>query len=62
MEEKKITPSDLRAEASRLLNNGKMPKLKDLLSTIAEARKKYVPALKAIREGDETEVNSLTRR
>jgi hypothetical protein len=45
MEDKKITPSDLRAEAQRLVAAGKMPKLEDLLQSVAETRSKYKPLL-----------------
>jgi hypothetical protein len=38
---KKITPSDLRAEAQRLIQTGEMPKLEDVLKAISEVREKY---------------------
>ena len=40
-DEKKIKPSDLKAEAQRLVESGKMPDLDALLSAVADARKKY---------------------
>lgn len=45
MADKKITPSDLKSEAQRLVAAGKMPPLEHLLSAVAEAREKYKPLL-----------------
>lgn len=45
----KIKPSDLQAEAQRLLAAGKMPKLDDLLSAVGETRKKYADKIAAAR-------------
>lgn len=45
MAEKKITPSDLKAEAQRLIAAGKMPPLEHVLGAVAEARTKYKPQL-----------------
>lgn len=45
MADKKITPSDLKNEAQRLVAAGKMPKLEDILGAVAEAREKYKPLL-----------------
>jgi hypothetical protein len=45
MEDKKITPSDLRAEAQRLVATGKMPELEDLLQSVASVREKYKPII-----------------
>jgi len=39
-----ITPTDLRAEAQRLIAVGRMPSLDDLLVAVAAARRKYRPA------------------
>jgi hypothetical protein len=41
----KITPSDLKAEATRLVATNQMPDLGTLLKTIAEVRKKYRPTI-----------------
>ena len=41
MKEKKIKPSDLEAEAQRLIDSGQMPSLEALLTVIAEMREKY---------------------
>jgi hypothetical protein len=49
MAKKRIKPSDLRQEAERLIAAGEMPSLEKLLEAIAEARKTYVAALKALR-------------
>jgi hypothetical protein len=35
------TPSDLRAEAQRLIRDGQMPSLAELLKTVAKTRRKY---------------------
>jgi hypothetical protein len=43
--EKKITPSDLRAEAQRLIEAGQMPSRETLLKAVAETRAKYVPLI-----------------
>lgn len=45
MAEKKITPSDLKAEAQRLIAAGKMPPLEHLLGAVAETREKYKPLI-----------------
>jgi hypothetical protein len=44
--DKKITPSDLRSEAQRLIAAGKMPSLEEVLGTVANTRKKYTPQIK----------------
>jgi len=41
----KITPSDLRAEAARLIAVGQMPDLSTLLAVIASVREKYRPKI-----------------
>jgi hypothetical protein len=46
---KKITPSDLRAQAQQLVNSGRMPSLDELLKAVFEARRKYVPQILAAR-------------
>lgn len=50
MSDKKITPSDLRAQARQLLAVGKMPSLERLLAAVFETRTKYVPLIKAARK------------
>lgn len=50
MADKLITPSDLRREAQKLIAEGRMPKLENLLSAVAEARQVYGPKLKAARK------------
>jgi hypothetical protein len=42
---KKIKPSDLDREAERLMREGKMPTLEELLTVIAEVRKEYAPLI-----------------
>jgi hypothetical protein len=44
--EKLIKPSDLRAEAQRLIAAGKMPPLEEVLKHVAETREKYAPKIK----------------
>ena len=41
----KIKPSELEAEAQRLIREGKMPTLEELLTVIAEVRKEYAPLI-----------------
>ncbi len=54
---KKITPSDLRKQAAELIAAGKMPKLEELLSAVAESREKCVPKiLKARKETKQRKV------
>jgi hypothetical protein len=38
---KKIKPSDLEREAQRLIREGKLPSLEELLDAIAETREEY---------------------
>jgi len=47
---KKIKPSELEAEAQRLIREGKMPSLEELLHAIAETRAKYAPLMLAARK------------
>jgi hypothetical protein len=39
--DKLISPSDLRAEAQRLIESGEMPSLERLLAAVAHTREKY---------------------
>lgn len=41
MNESKIKPSDLEAQAAELRESGKMPKLEEVLQAVAESREKY---------------------
>ena len=50
MHKPKIKPSDLRAEAQRLIDSGQMPSLDRLLATIAETREQYKDRILAARE------------
>lgn len=52
--EKKITPSDLRRQAEKLVGSGEMPPLEDVLDAVAEARTKYKPLI-------EEEHNAITK-
>lgn len=50
---KKIKPSELEAEAQRLIREGKMPTLEELSDMIAEVRQKYRPLILAARKMNE---------
>ena len=54
MSDKLIKPSDLRAEAERLVAAGKMPPLEEVLKAVSSAREKYLPEIKKVRENPET--------
>jgi hypothetical protein len=59
MSEKKVGPSDFRAEAQRLHAAGKLPSLEDLLSAVHETRKEYAPKiLEARKQGGDDGSNS----
>jgi len=47
---RKIKPSELEAEAHRLIREGQMPTLDELLTAIAELREKYAPLIVAARK------------
>ena len=47
----KITVSDLKREAIRLLETNQMPDLPTLLAALAETRAKYRPLILAARRG-----------
>ena len=51
--EKKIKPSELEAEAQRLIRERKMPTFEELSAVIAEIREKYRPLIIAARKLDE---------
>ncbi len=53
--DKKIGPSEFKVEAERLHAAGKMPKLEDLLSAVAETRKEYAPKILDARKLNEEE-------
>lgn len=53
MPEKLIKPSDLRAEAERLIAAGKMPSLEVVMKAVGAAREKYLPEIKKARESNE---------
>lgn len=46
----KISPSDLRKEAQKLIKDGKMPSLDDLLKHIAEERETIKPEVERLRK------------
>ena len=50
MKEPKMKPSDLQAEAQRLLDSGRMPSLADVLAAVNEAREKYQERILAARK------------
>jgi cytochrome c-type biogenesis protein CcmE len=49
VKKKLIVPSDLRAEAQRLIRTGQMPTLDQFLEAVAKAREKYRPQIIAAR-------------
>ena len=52
-------PSELEAEAQRLVREGKMPTLEELLTAIAEVREEYVPLIVVARkESDGTDAEN----
>ena len=56
VKEPKLTPSDvrrLRREAERLIAAGEMPSLAELLSVVAEVRRKYADKIIAARKESE---------
>ncbi len=55
MSDKKIGPSDFKAEAERLHAAGKLPKLEDLLDAVTDTRKEYAPKILAARKENEEE-------
>ena len=57
--EKLIKPSDLENQAADLVRQGKMPKLDDLLSTIADTREKYADKIVAARNEKHAGVDAL---
>jgi hypothetical protein len=57
MSNKKIGPSDFKAEVERLHAAGKLPKLEDLLSAVADTRKEYAPQILAARHSNEEDEN-----
>jgi hypothetical protein len=46
---KVLSESELRAEAQRLITDGKMPSLDQLLAAVAESRVKYTARIKYAR-------------
>ncbi len=50
MREPKIKPSELRAEAQRLVDSGRMPSLAEVLAAIAETQEQYQDRIRAARE------------
>jgi hypothetical protein len=45
-----MKPSDLRAEAEKLIAAGKMPSFEELMAVITTVRKEYEPKIKAARK------------
>ena len=54
-----IKPSDLEKQAQILIQAGKMPKLEDLLSAVAESREKYADKIVAARNEKHAGVETL---
>lgn len=53
MPEKKIKPSDLDAIAQKMIKEDRMPSAKQLLTVIAQVRRKYAHQIVAARNSDE---------
>lgn len=51
MADQMIAPSDLRTAAAEMVNQGQLPSLEELLSAIAETRKKYSQKIVDARHG-----------
>ncbi len=56
--EKKVGPSDFKAEAERLHAAGKLPSLEDLLAAVGETRKEYAPKILDARKGGDDGSNT----
>lgn len=52
MSERKVGPTEFKAEAERLHAAGKLPTLDELLSSVAGVRKEYAPKILKAREQD----------
>jgi hypothetical protein len=50
---KKVKPTELEAEAQRLIREGKMPSLERLLTVVAQVREEYRPLIIAARKLNE---------
>ena len=51
MREKKMGPTEMRAEIIRLHRENKMPTLDEVLAAVADARKIYTPKILSARKG-----------
>lgn len=51
--EMKIKPSDLKAQAQKMINQDQMPALDQVLSAVAEARGKYKSQIESARKENE---------
>ena len=60
-EMEKLKPSDLRAEAQRLISTGRMPSLEALLGAVADVRQKYQPLIVQARIADITHKADVIR-
>lgn len=58
MNEKKVGPTEFKAEAERLHAAGKLPKLEDLLDAVAETRKEYAQKILDARKGGDDGSNT----
>jgi hypothetical protein len=55
---KTIKPSELEAEAQRLIDAGRMPSLEELLQAVAETREKYRDQILAARREESNGTNA----
>ena len=58
---KKITPSDLRKQAQRLIESCQMPSVDELLQAVIETRRNYVTQILAARAEAAIKVSDLSR-
>ncbi len=59
MSDRKVGPSEFKAEAERLHAAGKLPSLEELLAAVGETRKEYAPKiLDARKQGGDDGSNS----
>jgi hypothetical protein len=49
---KKMGPTEMKAEVERLQAAGKMPSLEDLLAVIGDVRSEYAPQILKSRQGE----------
>ena len=58
---KKLTPSDLSAQAQQVIDSGRMPSLQSVLNAVAETREKYAPLLRPSDFQNRNRIHELRR-